>query len=1678
MIRAGDGSYEIAVGKDNDSVRLGNGNSTVSAGEGSNRIYAGDGNLVVTAGGGADQIKMGDGTGQIDAGGGKNQITAGDGDFVITAEEGDDQIKIGDGTSQIDAGDGSNRITTGDGQFLVTTGSGNDQLRIGDAEAELHLGDGNNRATLGAGTFTITSGTGNDQITVSDGTLDFSSLGGNNRITAGSGDMSIVTGDGTDNIRLGDGTMVVDAGAGQNRITAGHGIFEIAVGDGNDSITLRDGTYTIFAGAGTNRVSLGNGDLVLSALGGDDDIRLGDGSSEISVGEGRNRVTASEGIHVITAGDGNNQIKTDDGEVTVSLGDGDNRVDTGDGSASVAAGDGNNRITVGEGTALVEVGDGNNRIVTGEGEVTILTGDGRNTIRLSRGGEEFNSTVTTGAGNDSIVAGDGTAVIDSGAGRDTIRLGSGDATVDAGAGDDQVYGGTASDYIVGGAGNDRLDGRTGTDWAAFSGSFSDYYIKAVNGSTVQVSAVSTDVSDFGIDQLRNIEFLYFAGDGVTLDISDRSVVERLYEIVLSDDRVATASEDPLQISLASLLANDTSMGFGTATYQVSATSASGVAISFDGTNITYNSEDALRHLTDGEVFTDSFTYTVTDANGNSDTATVNVTVTGQGGTAEAADDRLVGSDFLIAEYHTDSPYAWQHRATRMDDGGFALAYVSHFETEERDERGNPLAASQIRLHVFDASGSVVERGIELFTAETGVGIDDLNVTTLENGNLAVSWTYGRYNIIAGPNSYAPFSSWVQVFDPSGTPLFEPLEIDGNRPDGLRGPWIEALDNGNFVISQVSQDPVFGSDGRLVDSIDEWRFSVVGQDGSVIASSAVPDVGYFYVPIALPDGQFAVVHQDGSYAHTFMTFYDETGNELSQTVVTAGFEHRPYHLEAEVNDAGLIALTWIDNGGRLMSQILDLDGNTLVDRWIVDTMPEEALTGHLEHNYFKDLQQVWLDDGRFAVIWNEAEKVPGTYEYISFPYVIIFDAEGQPLTDKIAIDPDGERGHHREIEIVALPEGGFAIISQDLNPETGDHDTTIRIFDGNGELAERAFTDQNTASLISIDQLLANDTGAEGAELTVTDVSATSAFGAEITFNAETGEVLYDPTASAEVQALGTGETLEDTFTYTLTDANGNTSTATVTLTVGGTDGVPITVPNAIDDRLTGAPSNLQAIEGEGEFTLSGIGVATSPHPQVVARKDGGFVSAWKANSGGQTGVAVRVVDAEGNDVRSLFLANEDAGGRLDEFELTELEDGGFALVWRTNGSNNPDVDTRSTMRIFNADGSPRTGEISLVNSEGDDFASFRVTGLSNGNILVTSIGTTYPSGAHETRSGFDGRIYSPNGDILGQSFAMDLDDFPGQGALQGVSVEALETGGFITLWATGTIGAGRSTTVVQAEIFDNSGQEVVTNLELTTRTIDANLGALSNVQVSANENGSFVVTWREISTDAGIEARMVGRVFNPDGSAASEEFTFYRPVVAGTTDYADNGDVTWVSAEQFVVTWSAPDSSRGGTYAQVYNADGTPATESVLVNESEHYHQIYSSIAPLNDGRFIISWYSNEDSTIGIKAQIFGGNHPYATEDSIATIKISDLLSNDTGFDGDSFVFSLDGAVSANGASLSYDADTGLITYDPTAAADIQALNDGDVLEDSFVYSITDAEGATSEATVTLVVGGLDEFLS
>ncbi|WP_117194795.1 T1SS-143 repeat domain-containing protein [Rhizobium terrae] len=178
------------------------------------------------------------------------------------------------------------------------------------------------------------------------------------------------------------------------------------------------------------------------------------------------------------------------------------------------------------------------------------------------------------------------------------------------------------------------------------------------------------------------------------------------------------------------------------------------------------------------------------------------------------------------------------------------------------------------------------------------------------------------------------------------------------------------------------------------------------------------------------------------------------------------------------------------------------------------------------------------------------------------------------------------------------------------------------------------------------------------------------------------------------------------------------------------------------------------------------------------------------------------------------------------------------------------------------------------------------------------------------------------------------------------------------------------------------------------------------------------------------------------------------------------GTWAWVTGpEAGTVFWSSG-SAVGGAFTDwgsgnPNNLSGEPRAENYLATDLQrHWNDI-----------------SENNSLVGAVGYVIEAGAPGATyaainEDAVFTFSANWLLANDTG--SPTSLALVSGTTSAL-AHITYDAGTGLITYDPTGSATLQALAGGATFNDTFSYTIDDGHGGLSTATVTLTVAGVDE---
>ncbi len=182
------------------------------------------------------------------------------------------------------------------------------------------------------------------------------------------------------------------------------------------------------------------------------------------------------------------------------------------------------------------------------------------------------------------------------------------------------------------------------------------------------------------------------------------------------------------------------------------------------------------------------------------------------------------------------------------------------------------------------------------------------------------------------------------------------------------------------------------------------------------------------------------------------------------------------------------------------------------------------------------------------------------------------------------------------------------------------------------------------------------------------------------------------------------------------------------------------------------------------------------------------------------------------------------------------------------------------------------------------------------------------------------------------------------------AIAALPAGGYVAVWVSN--GQDGSGTGIYGQRFNEAGAKVGAEFLVTTEVADNETGP----SISTFSDGGFVVAWQDQTS--GVRAWTEARVFNPDGTAATAEFT-----VSPGTDGNNEGyqpAVQTLNANRFAVVWSNETAGstyevRGGIYDRNGVLQGSQFTVGSLQNSSALFGA-QSEVTLLNDGGFAVAW--------------------------------------------------------------------------------------------------------------------------
>ncbi len=458
-------------------------------------------------------------------------------------------------------------------------------------------------------------------------------------------------------------------------------------------------------------------------------------------------------------------------------------------------------------------------------------------------------------------------------------------------------------------------------------------------------------------------------------------------------------------------------------------------------------------------------------------------------------------------------------------------------------------------------------------------------------------------------------------------------------------------------------------------------------------------------------------------------------------------------------------------------------------------------------------------------------------------------------------------------------------------------------------------------------------------IVLSDIDTSTAM--TVTLTVSSGRLSASDASSVTVTGSGTG-TLTLTGTASNLDAFLNLSSsihyqggagdsagesATLTLTANDGEGSGEVVLGATTLNFTAADIQVNSHTG-GDQTQAA----------ATALEGGGFVVVWTSNGedGEATGVYGRLYGADGQPAGEAFQVNTETAGQQLWPAATALPDGGFVVVWTSHlESDGQDGDRGGIFaQRYDAAGTAVGAEFQVNSFTVENQWMPAITTLADGGFVV--VWRAY--GQDGDAGGIFGQRYGADGLASGDEFPVNSNTDGDQG---GAQVTALPDGGFVVVWMSkdpgtpvpvddGEGGFYYETPYdpsIQGQVYGADGLAVGSQFQINSNNNDEQ----SSPSITVLADGGFVVVWESKGQD-GSGSAVCGQRYDASGLASGSEFT------VNTTTVADQGDpsVTALDDGGFVVTWfsQGQDGDGAGLYGQQYRANGQAVGDEFRINQT------------------------------------------------------------------------------------------------------------------------------------------------
>ena len=1146
----------------------------------------------------------------------------------------------------------------------------------------------------------------------------------------------------------------------------------------------------------------------------------------------------------------------------------------------------------------------------------------------------------------------------------------------------------------------------------------------------------------------------------------------------------TANDDTINVTVGTpatgnvITSSDTDPDSDSLTVSAIAGGSVGSAVTGTYGTFTLNSDGSYTYTVDttnsdviawqsgDAVLTETFTYTVSDGNGGTDTATITVNASGQNDAPTANDDTInvtVGTPAtgnVITSSDTD-PDSDSLTVSAIAGGSVGSAVTGTYGTFTLNSDGSytyTVDTTNSDVIAWQSGDAVLTETFTYTVSDGNGGTDTATITVNASGqNDAPTANDDTINVTVGTPATGNVITSSDT-DPDSDSLTVSAIAGGSVGSAVTGTY------GTFTLN---------SDGSYTYTVDTTNSDVIAwQSGDAVLTET-----------------FTYTVSDGNGGTDTATI----------TVNASGQNDAPTANDDTIN----VTVGTPATGNVITSSDTDPDSDSLTVSAIAGGSVGSAVTGtygtftlNSDGSYTYTVDTTNSD----VIAWQSGDAVlTETFTYT------VSDGNGGTDTATITVNASGQNdaptANDDTINVtVGTPATGNVITSSDTDPDS----------------------DSLTVSAIAGGSVGSAVTGTYGT----------------FTLNSDGSYTYTVDTTNSDVIAWQSGDAvLTETFTYTVSDGNGGTDTATITVNASGQNDAP--TANDDTDSVTEGGTVIETTNSQGtvlsdDSDVDGDSLTVSGTvSQTSATANGGSSITISSPNSASVGSAVTgyygqlTLDSDGT---YSYVANQSTANALDDSEsgtdvfTFTVSDGttttSSTITITVNGQNDAPTANDDTINV--TVGTPATGNVITSSDTDPDSDSLTVSAIAGGSVGSAVTGT-YGTFTLNSDGSYTYTVDTTNSDVIAwQSGDAVLTETFTYTVSDGTATDTAT----ITVNASGQNDAPTANDdTINVTVGTPATGNVITSSDTDPDSDSLTVSAIAGGSVGSavtgtygtftlNSDGSY--TYTVDTTNSDVIAWQSG------DAVLTETFTYTVSDGNGGTDTATitvnasgQNDAPTANDDTINVTVGTP-----ATGNVITSSDTDPDSDSLTVSAiaggsvGSAVTGTYGTFTLNSDGSYtytvdttnsdVIAWQSGDavltetftytvsdgtaTDTATITVNASGQNDaPTANDDTInvtvgtpATGNV--ITSSDTDPDSDSLTVSaiaggsVGSAVTGTYGTFTLNSD-GSYTYTvDTTNSDVIAWQSGDaVLTETFTYTVSDGNGGTDTATITVNASGQND---